>query len=69
MPKPDDDPITRFNTIWKAAAILALLLGAYNLWSFFNSSRYQALCGASYWDLSRAQLDACLEQKRNLEGK
>ncbi len=69
MSKPDADPIARFNTILKVAAVFALLLGAYNLWSFFNSSRYQALCGASYWDLSRAQLDGCLDQKRNLEGK
>lgn len=69
MTEPEADPITRFNMIWKVAAVLALLLGAYNLWSFFNSSRYQALCGASYWELSRAQLDACLEQKQNLEGK
>ncbi|BDV35418.1 MULTISPECIES: hypothetical protein [Methylocystis] len=69
MTKPEADPITRFNTIWKVAFVLALLLGAYNLWSFFNSSRYQALCGASYWELSRAQLDGCLEQKQNLEGK
>ncbi|HEY8162767.1 MAG: hypothetical protein ACR650_07510 [Methylocystis sp.] len=69
MSEPDVDPYTRFNTIIKVAAILALLLGGYNLWSFFNSSRYQALCGASYWELSRAQLDGCLEQKRTLEGK
>jgi hypothetical protein len=69
MSEPRSDPMTRVNTILKVAAILALLLGSYNLWSFFNSSRYQALCGASYWELSRAQLDACLDQKRNLEGK
>lgn len=69
MSEPDVDPVARFNTILKFAAIFALLLGAYNLWSFFNSSRYQALCGASYWELSRAQLDGCLDQKRNLEGK
>lgn len=69
MSEPESDPVTRFNNIVKVAAILALLLGGYNLWSFFSSSRYQALCGASYWELNRSQLDSCLEQKRNLEGK
>ncbi|WP_363349691.1 hypothetical protein [Methylocystis echinoides] len=69
MSEPNSDPISRFNTIVKVAAVIALLLGGYNLWSFFNSSRYQALCGASYWDLNRAQLDSCLDQKRALEGK
>ena len=69
MSEPKLDPIIRYNIILKVAAILALLLGSYNLWSFFNSSRYQALCGASYWELNRAELDSCLDQKRNLEGK
>lgn len=69
MPQPDADPIERFNMIVKVAAVIALVLGSYNLWSFFNSSRYQALCGASYWELSRTELDACLDQKRGLEGK
>lgn len=69
MTEPDADPITRYNMIVKVAALLALLLGAYNLWSFFNSSRYQALCGASYWELNRSELDACLDQKRSLDGR
>jgi len=64
---PDADLMTRFNNILKVVAVIALLLGAYNLWSFFNSSRYQALCGASYWELSRAQLDACLDAKKELD--
>ncbi|MCC3246563.1 hypothetical protein LG047_14775 [Methylocystis sp. WRRC1] len=63
----DADPITRFNNILKVVAVIALLLGAYNLWSFFNSSRYQALCGASYWELSRTQLDSCLDAKKELD--
>ena len=66
---PETDPITRFNNIVKVAAVLALVLGSYNVWSFFNSSRYQALCGKSYWDLNRSQLDSCLDQKRSLDGK
>ncbi|MGJ0506671.1 MAG: hypothetical protein ACR652_05940 [Methylocystis sp.] len=69
MSQPETDPITRFNVLLKIVAVLALALVSYNLWSFFTSSRYQALCGASYWDLNRAQLDSCLDQKRNLEGK
>lgn len=69
MPEQELDPITRFNTIVKVAAVLALVLGSYNVWSFFNSSRYQALCGKSYWDLNRSQLDSCLDQKRSLDGK
>jgi hypothetical protein len=69
MKEPEPDPVTRFNTLVKGAAILALLVGAYNFWSFFNSSRYQALCGGSYWELNRSQLDSCLDQKRSLDGK
>lgn len=69
MSEPDSDPITRFNNILKVVAVLALVLMSYNLWSFFNSSRYQALCNASYWEMNKSQLDACLDQKRNLEGK
>ncbi len=69
MSDPKTDLMARYNTIVKVAALLALLLGSYNLWSFFNSSRYQALCGASYWDLNRSQLDSCLDQKRSLDGK
>jgi hypothetical protein len=69
MPERELDPITRFNTIVKVAAVLALVLGSYNVWSFFNSSRYQALCGKSYWDLSSSQLDSCLDQKRSLDGR
>jgi hypothetical protein len=45
------------------------VLMSYNLWSFFSSSRYQALCNASYWEMNRSQLDSCLDQKRGLEGK
>ncbi len=67
MSDPDSDPMTRYNNIVKAAAILALLLMSYNIWSFFNSSRYQALCNASYWEMNRSQLDSCLDQKRSLE--
>jgi len=63
----DADPITRFNNILKVVAVIALLLGAYNLWSFFSSSRYQALCGASYWELNRTQLDSCLDVKKELD--
>jgi hypothetical protein len=69
MSKPDADPMIRYNNILKAAAILALLFGTYNVWSFFNSSRYQALCNASYWEMNSSQLDSCLDQKKALEGR
>jgi len=69
MSAPEAEHIQRFNNILKVAAVLALLLGSYNLWSFFNSSRYQALCNASYWEMNRSQLDSCLDQKKELEGK
>lgn len=67
MSEPNSDPMTRFNNILKVAAVLALVLMSYNLWSFFNSSRYQALCNASYWEMNSKQLDSCLDQKRSLE--
>jgi hypothetical protein len=69
MSEPNSDPIARFNNILKIVAVLALVLMSYNLWSFFSSSRYQALCNASYWEMNRSQLDSCLDQKRGLEGK
>lgn len=67
MSEPNSDPITRYNNILKVAAILALLLMSYNIWSFFNSSRYQALCNASYWEMNNSQLDSCLDAKRELD--
>ncbi|MFM8859816.1 MAG: hypothetical protein ACKOEW_06965 [Methylocystis sp.] len=61
------DPYKDINTIIKIAFIVALILGSYNLWSFFNSSRYQALCGASFWELNRTELESCLDQKKELD--
>jgi len=52
---------------FEIAFIVALILGSYNLWSFFNSSRYQALCGASFWELNRSELESCLDQKKELD--
>ncbi|PPD46189.1 MAG: hypothetical protein CTY15_02125 [Methylocystis sp.] len=69
MSEPETDPMIRFNNILKVVAVIAFVLMSYNLWSFFNSSRYQALCNASYWEMNRSQLDSCLDQKRSLEGK
>lgn len=57
----------QINTLVKIALGVALVLGSYNIWSFFNSSRYQALCGASYWELSRTELKSCLDQKTALD--
>ena len=39
--------------------IVVLVIGAYWTWSFFVSSRYQALCGASYWQMTHGELNAC----------
>lgn len=61
------DPYKDINNIIKIAFIVALILGSYNLWSFFNSSRYQALCGASFWELNRPELESCLDQKKELD--
>lgn len=69
MSESNPDPITRFNNIVKVVAIIVFVLMSYNLWSFFNSSRYQALCNASYWEMNRSQLDSCLETKKELDGK
>ena len=55
------------NKIIKIALVIVLILGSYNLWSFFNSSRYQALCGASFWELNRSELNSCLDQKQELD--
>ncbi len=55
------------NKIIKVVLVIVLILGSYNLWSFFNSSRYQALCGASFWELNRSELNSCLDQKQALD--
>jgi hypothetical protein len=57
--------------IWLNRLLLAaaLLLGGYYVWSFFVSSRYQALCGGSYWQLSPAQIESCKDLKSQLDNK
>lgn len=62
-----EDPYRRFNVILKIAGVAAVLLTGYYIWSFFVSSRYQALCGGSYWELNRKQIDSCVDMKRELE--
>ncbi len=62
-----EDPYRRFNAILKVVAVAAVLLTGYYIWSFFVSSRYQALCGGSYWELSRKQIDSCVDVKRELD--
>lgn len=61
------DHYKNINKIIKVALVIVLILGSYNLWSFFNSSRYQALCGASFWELNRSELNSCLDQKQELD--
>ncbi|MFO1123921.1 MAG: hypothetical protein U1E25_00595 [Methylocystis sp.] len=62
-----EDPQGRFNLIMKIAALAAVLLTGYYVWSFFVSSRYQALCGGSYWELDKTQIDSCVDRKKELE--
>ncbi|AZG76897.1 MULTISPECIES: hypothetical protein [Methylocystis] len=61
------DAETRFNIIMKIAAVAAVVLTVYYVWSFFVSSRYEALCGGSYWELDKKQIDSCLDRKKELE--
>ncbi|MFZ3178668.1 MAG: hypothetical protein WA156_00305 [Methylocystis silviterrae] len=61
------DAETRFNFIMKIAAVAAVVLTGYYIWSFFVSSRYEALCGGSYWELDKKQIDSCLDRKKELE--
>ncbi len=63
----EDEAMKRYNLIVKFAAAAAILLISYQIWSFFVSSRYQALCGASYWDLNNKQIDACKDIKSELD--
>ncbi|MFO1102594.1 MAG: hypothetical protein U1E20_06815 [Methylocystis sp.] len=62
-----EDPQQRFNLIMKVAALAAVLLTLYYVWSFFVSSRYQALCGGSYWELDKKEIDSCIDRKKELE--
>ena len=59
----------RINTLTKVLAVISLLLGGYYVWSFFVGSRYQALCGKTYWELTKAQIEACKEMKSELDNK
>jgi hypothetical protein len=54
-------------TLTRVLAVVALLLGGYFIWSLFVSSRYQALCGKSYWLLTPAQIESCKELKTELD--
>lgn len=61
------EAMKRYNLFVKVAAVAAIVLMCYQAWSFFVSSRYQALCGGSYWDLSNKQIQACEEKTGELE--
>lgn len=50
---------------WLVAGLL--ILTGYYVWSFFVSSRYQALCQLIYWESSSSQIRACDEMKSELE--
>mgnify|MGYP001015037438 CR=1 FL=1 len=62
-----EDAERRFSLIIKIATLAAVLLTLYYVWSFFVSSRYQALCGGSYWELDRKEIDSCVDRKKELE--
>ncbi|MGD9544678.1 MAG: hypothetical protein AB7F41_06180 [Methylocystis sp.] len=66
MPETQD-PEKRFNMIVRIAALAAILLTGYYVWSFFVSSRYQALCGGSFWELDKKEIDSCIDRKKELE--
>lgn len=63
----EEEAMKRYNVIVKFAAVAAILLMSYQVWSFFVSSRYQALCGGSYWDLNSKQVAACKDAKSELD--
>lgn len=63
----DADPLDRYKIMVRVAAFLAMLLMGYYVWSFFVSSRYQALCGGSYWELSNKEIEACKDAKTELD--
>jgi hypothetical protein len=46
-----------------------VLIACYYLWSFFVSSRYQALCQLVYWDSTTSQIRSCDELRSQLENK
>ena len=52
-------------------ALLAVsaLFVSYYVWSFFVSSRYQALCNVTYWFATKAEIEACQARKAELEGR
>jgi len=53
--------------LWLAAVIG--LFACYYVWSFFVSSRYQALCNLTYWFATSAQIESCKEIKTELDNK
>ncbi|QGM45633.1 hypothetical protein [Methylocystis heyeri] len=53
--------------LWLAALIG--LFCCYYLWSFFVSSRYQALCNMTYWFATPAQVESCKEIKSELDNR
>ncbi len=66
-PLSGEEAMKRYNLMVKFAAVIAVLLISYQVWSFFVSSRYQALCGGSYWDLNSQQVESCKDVKSELE--
>ena len=48
---------------------LSFALIGYYIWSFFVSSRYQALCNITYWSATNEQIEACKNRKIELDDR
>ncbi|HXY59608.1 MAG TPA: hypothetical protein VEH76_13630 [Methylocystis sp.] len=48
--------------------VCCALIGYY-VWSFFVSSRYQALCNIAYWSATKEQIEACRNRKSELDDR
>jgi len=46
---------------------VSLMFVSYYLWSFFVSSRYQALCNVTFWFATKEEIEACKAVKTELD--
>lgn len=47
--------------------VIGSLFIGYYFWSFFVSSRYQALCNVTFWFATKEQVEACKAVKSELD--
>jgi len=57
----------RLQWINRGLLVVVALLGGYYVWSYYVSSKYQALCGGSYWQLTAQEVASCKELKTELD--